>query len=366
MQTIGTILIFIISSYLNAVNTLADFISNAIEPTTETQVTEIILETTPEIIPPKPEEKIKPVVTIGGSIPQILIDNTDYQKAAVIESIPQEEASSTAYEALVNIYCEHKNGATTKVTTGTGFFIDTKGIILTNAHVAHFLLLDEIIGDTSCVVRTGNPAEPKYLADLLYISPAWVQSNASIFTDKTPKGTGERDYALLYVTSGLDNNPMPSRFPALPFDTDLLRTRVVGDKAYVAGYPADSLFKLGSQAELIPKVATTSITELMTFGSQYADIFSISGTEVGERGSSGGPVLSESGDVIGLISTRGDDEEFGPGSLRAITLSYLDRTITEETGYSLKQNISGNVPFRASIFNQTMVPFLRLVLQQQL
>lgn len=357
MQVISAIFISIISAYLNGINTLAHFIDQSLTTQTEHSIT--------EPAPTTPDTPVTKTIS-GGNIPQILIDNAAYQKAAVVESIQPEEATSTAYEALVNIYCEHRSGRNLKITTGTGFFIDTSGIILTNAHVAHFLLMDDIDGKTTCVIRTGDPAEPKYLADLLYISPSWVQDNAGLFlSGQTPKGTGERDYALLYVTSGIEGEPMPGKFPALPFDPSLMRTSVVDEAVYAAGYPADSLLNSGAPGPLIPKLATTSIAELLTFGSNYADVFSIRGSAVGEHGASGGPVLTVDGDVIGLISTKGDADEFGEGALRAITISYIDRTIKEETGFDLTQNLAGNIPYRANIFNQTIVPFLKLLLEQQ-
>ena len=145
-----------------------------------------------------------------------------------------------------------------------------------------------------------------------------------------------------------------------------MRTSAVGSEVYVAGYPAENLSSETVMKDLVPKLATTSISELMTFGSNYADVFSIEGTDVGEHGSSGGPVLMKDGDVIGLISTKGDAGRFGNGALRAITMSYVDRTIKEETGFTLRQNLGGNIPYRASIFNKTMVPFLKLVLEQEL
>jgi S1-C subfamily serine protease len=301
------------------------------------------------------------------TIPQILIENTAYQNAAVIDTQLAVATSATPLEALVNIFCTYSTDEYIRSTTGTGYFIDSDGIILTNAHVAQFLLLGGIEGSAECTIRTGNPAEPTYEADLLYISPAWVQKHANLITQDRPQGTGERDYALLYVTSGLNNKPMPRHFPALSFDSELLRISTIDDTVVAAGYPAEKLFASESaSAALTPKQATTSITELMTFTSNYADIFTIAGSRIGEQGSSGGPVVNENGDAIGLISTRGDDVAFGQGSLRAITISYIDRTIKEETGYTLQQNLGGNLPFRAQLFKDTLVPFLRGMLEREL
>ncbi len=298
-------------------------------------------------------------------IPDILIRNAAYQKAAIVESIDPETAPATALEALVNIYCSYTTDTYTKTTTGTGFFIDTDGVILTNAHVAQFLLLEGIMGEAECVIRTGSPATPQYEAELLYIPPAWVREHAELINDRAPKGTGERDYALLYVTSALDNKPMPGKFAALPFDTDLLELDVVDTEVFATGYPANALVH-DVDAPLVPKQATTTIGDLMTFQSNLVDIFTIRGSQIGEHGSSGGPIVDTRGKAIGIISTKGDDAMFGEGSLRALSLSYVDRTITEETGASLQQNLSGDLPYRAQLFRDTLVPFLQLVLTQQL
>ncbi len=119
-------------------------------------------------------------------------------------------------------------------------------------------------------------------------------------------------------------------------------------------------------ATLSPKQATTTVAELMTFGSQYIDLFTIRGSSLGQHGSSGGPVVDTEGRAIGIISTKGDDAEFGTGSLRALSLPYINRTIQEETGFSLRQNLGGNLPYRAQLFKETLVPFLQNILQQEL
>jgi hypothetical protein len=67
--------------------------------------------------------------------------------------------------------------------------------------------------------------------------------------------------------------------------------------------------------------------------------------------------------VIGIIVTRGNDSTDGVGSLRAITLSHVARTIQEETGFSLEENLDGNLSYRAQIFSETLTPFLIKILQ---
>ena len=348
LQSIG----FILSLYLSAVNGLA------------LQISELL----PSFVtsPSTAEETRLSELSSKQVIPDILIQNAAYQKAAVVESIDPDTAPATALEALVNIYCTYRTDQYTKTTTGTGFFIDTDGIILTNAHVAQFLLLEGLMGDAECIIRSGDPATPMYEAQLLYIPPAWIREHAKLINDKTPKGTGERDYALLYVNAALDNKPMPASFAALPFDTQLLRTSILESEVFATGYPAQSAFGENGNSELVPKQATTTIGELMTFGSNYVDIFTIRGSHIGEHGSSGGPVVDENGKAIGLISTRGDDATFGNGSLRALSLAYIDRTIKEETTLTLKQSLGGNLPYRAQLFKETLVPFLQKILEEEL
>ena len=224
-----------------------------------------------------------------------------------------------------------------------------------------------MVNDVSCVIRTGNPAKAQYEAELLYISPQWIFDNSNVITEEAPRGTGERDYALLYVSKSTNNSPLPTTFPAIDVATELLPRSTENSQVITGGYPAEALFKYGADAKLEPKVAETVVGSLYTFGSNFADLFSITESPVGEQGASGGPVAAtDSEKVIGLIVTKGDQASEGEHSLRAITLSYIDRTITEETGYSLLQNTQGDVALRGSIFKNAMVPFLAGILEDEL
>lgn len=301
-----------------------------------------------------------------------------FQRAAVIASERDEEEvpldtrplDEVVQDALVNVYCQYKTDKYIRTTTGTGFFINQKGVILTNAHVAQFLLLtnrDSVVDDVTCTIRSGNPAKARYEAKLLYISPRWIFDNSEVITEEAPRGTGERDYALLYVSRSLDTTPLPAHFPAIAVDTALLSRGVEGGTVTTAGYPAGALFRYGADAELSPVLAETKIGMLYTFGSNYADLFSISESPVGEQGASGGPIVwNDSKSVIGLIVTKGDTKTEGEHSLRALTLSYIDRTMKEETGFSLKENMQGDLALRGGIFGEAMVPFLAGILEAEL
>lgn len=360
MSFITDVVVAILTTYIAFTNNLATQITEVFSsPTEETEIVEDIESTEDTSIFATLPSRIR-------AIPDLLLQSAAYQQAAVSAATDISEPTTTdPIDAIVNIFCTFQTSDYIRTTTGTGFFIDADGVIMTNAHVAQFLLLAEAdtTGNADCIVRGGNPASPQYTASLLYIPPAWVQANASVLNDAVPMGTGERDYALLYVDSAIDNTPLPAQFPALAFSSDLLSTDTKNDLVVAAGYPAGELLAGGSGTDLIPRSAQTSISELYTFGSNRADVFSIRGSVVGAEGASGGPVLNEKGVVIGMISTRGDDTVDGPGSLRAITISHVQRTILEETGFGLKENLGGDLALRSDVFAETLTPFLVSILK---
>lgn len=362
MQLITDILVGTLTAYLAFTNFLALQIMTIIGP-------DKILETNSELAASSSPSFSNLPTEYRTGLPSILRDSAAYQQAALLSSSDEAVLATTddPIEALVNIYCTFTTSTHIRTTTGTGFFVNNNGVILTNAHVAQFLLLEktDALGEADCLIRTGNPAAPRYRAELLYIPPAWVEEHAAMIDDAAPTGTGERDYALLYVTEQMNEEPLPASFPNLTANTDLLPRTAKGTTVVAAGYPAESLLSGDMSSDLIPKKASTMLTELYTFGSNYADVISIQGSAIGEHGSSGGPIVDENGEVIGIITTRGDDSLDGVGSLRAITLSHINRTIEEETGYSFDRNITGDVAYRGQIFTDTMAPFLTGLLTEE-
>ncbi len=358
MSFMTTVLTTILGGYLAFTGSVADMITELLP---SARLTPGVMSTTEQ------GDTLTKLESAYTDVPRIWHTYGTEQTAAAINALNTNSYAENPLDALVNIFCIYERGEETRVTTGSGFFIDSDGVILTNAHVAQYLLLEELGGKTNCIIRTGNPAEPTFEVALLYISPAWILKNAASITADTPRGTGERDYALLYVTEGIGNKPLPKNFVSLPLYTGQISGRVTGLPINVLGYPAETVFAAGDGlAPLIPKLAPSTVTELMTFGNNQADIMAIGGSAVGEQGASGGPILAVDNTAIGIISTRGDDARDGEGSLRALTLSYVARTYEEETTQPLATGISGDLPAKAAIFKKNMTPVLLALLKQEL
>jgi hypothetical protein len=86
---------------------------------------------------------------------------------------------------------------------------------------------------------------------------------------------------------------------------------------------------------------------LQTFGVNTVDTIGLSRTKFASSGISGGPVvLADS--LVGIITLRSSSISEEGSSLRAITTSYIDRTIMSETGLTLSTLLAGDFAKRAT------------------
>ncbi len=350
MQLVIDIGTAILTTYLALTNTLATQVLQ-FEPSSATQAPAV--------------SSLKQLESSYQFIPDILLTNADFQQANVGSAVGIDSPRYTPAEATVNIFCTYTTADYVKTTTGSGFFISANGAILTNAHVAQFLLLERSKreGETDCVIRTGTPATAAYEAELLYLPPAWISEHAKLIDVAVPKGTGERDYALLYASASLTDEPMPGRFPHLRPDPSAFSLRDRGTALIISGYPAQPLYEEGAEAALVQQNAQAELSDIFTFANDTADLLSISDSAASAGGISGGPVTNERGDAVAVAVTRGETEA---DSLRALTINYIDRTIREETGFGLTAYISGDLSVRAAVFESALAPFLRQLLEFEL
>lgn len=256
--------------------------------------------------------------------------------------------------AAVKIRCVQTTNTYKRTASGTGFLINSHGVIMTNAHVAQFLLLKDsaAVGETECEATVGTNDEDSFSLGLLYISPSWLLKHASLIASTTPKGTGENDFALVYITKKLGGTDVDNIFPFLPPATSPLSKTNKDKVVTIVGYPRQPN-KTAPQL-----IATTTITGIYTFGSGYADIISLDSSPLGHQGASGGPVIDELGRAIGIITTK----DAGTTVLNAITMAHVDRGLKSEIGFDLASYLQGNLNYKAELFNKTVSPILQEIL----
>ena len=267
-----------------------------------------------------------------------------------------EEINRATRGALVNILCMPRGGGSLHPISGSGVIIDPRGVILTNAHVAQYVLLsEEPTIDLSCQIRTGGPATAQWTANVLYIPTLWVDAHVQELNSSRPIGTGEHDYALLRITGALSNNVNILTFPALPID---IRDAVgfLNDKVLGAGYPAEFIGGMAAENNLYPVSSVSSINQLLTFGTSTVDVLSLGGVIEAQGGSSGGPVVNAWGRVVGVISTTSDAPTTAARDLHAITLSYISRDLFLQTGMDLETFLAGDLASKEAKFNSDMLP----------
>jgi len=273
------------------------------------------------------------------------------------------EINEEARAALVNIFC--RAGGSLGSITASGVFINSNGVILTNAHVAQYILLAQSKkANLECTVRTGAPARDRFVARVLYVPPSWVREHAHDLNNENALGTGEHDWALLYVIESTDGSTLPSSFPFLPFDTRV-GIGFTGDSILIASYPAGFLGGTATISTLYPASTVTTIQSLLTFDSGVPEIFSLGGSVAAQSGSSGGAVVNGWGYLIGLITTMSNAETTAERDLRAVALNYVDADLRALTGHDLQIYIRGDLAQKSAVFMSVYgVELTELLLEQ--
>jgi hypothetical protein len=236
--------------------------------------------------------------------------------------------------------------------------IDPRGVILTNAHVAQYVLLSENAQiNLSCTIRTGSPAQGSWTAMVLYMPPVWVAAHYSELNTDKPTGTGEHDYALLLINGSANGTPLPQQFPSLPYDT---RDGIgfAGDQVLVATYPAEFVGGMQTENNLFAASSIATIGQLLTFGQSTVDAISLGGIIEAQGGSSGGAVVNPWGRLIGIVTTTTEAASTADRNLRAITLSYISSDFKAQTGLSLSAFLAGDLASEQADFNTHTAPSL--------
>jgi hypothetical protein len=247
---------------------------------------------------------------------------TPLPSTAVSQKVAAQDLSASGaslLKSLVNIVCLSGDPSIPSI-SGSGVIIDSRGIIITAAHVAQLFLLQDYLGTSKvqCIVRTGSPARRAYLAEPIYVSPTWIGENPQTLTQTSPMGTGENDFALLGITATATSTPLASSFPFIPLAGADLQIK---DPVAIGSYGAQYL-----TAEEINTV----------------DLVSIIGSAASQEGSSGGGVANADGELAAIITTSSVDGNISTRSLNAITISHIRRSYFADTGNDLDAVLQSN------------------------
>ncbi|EFC84477.1 MarP family serine protease [Parafrankia sp. EUN1f] len=183
---------------------------------------------------------------------------TDPPDAAVVNATEVQNAASS----ILKIRGQAPSCG--KQVEGTGF-VFTPQHVMTNAHV--------VAGVSEVVVEVGAQSLP---AEVVEFDP-------------------DRDVAVLYVP---DLRRAPLRFQASP-------PGEAGDPVVVAGYPQDGPYT--TEPARIRNEQTASAPDIYSRGTVRREIFAIRGQVL--PGNSGGPLLSDTGAVLGVVFAAATDDD---------------------------------------------------------
>jgi S1-C subfamily serine protease len=199
---------------------------------------------------------------------------------------PKNTTHNIPFKTVVLITALYKqNGQFNEGWTGSGTFISSDGLILTNAHV---VLPDKYFKvDALTIAPTTNPdekPEPLYFANV-------VQADASL------------DLAVLKITSDLAGNPVDPAKLNFPFvqmgDSDQLS---LGDKLTILGYPG-----IGGDTITLTSGEVAGFTGESNYGNRA--FIKTSATIAG--GNSGGLAADDAGNLVGIPTQLGSGSESG-------------------------------------------------------
>tara|TARA_B100000745_G_scaffold70940_1_gene42436 strand:+ start:6959 stop:8041 length:1083 start_codon:yes stop_codon:yes gene_type:complete len=309
---------------------------------------------------PAQEDVIEIAPTPPQEEEQVVIETVEIETPLYnYPPMPLDAVNDNVLPALVSILCANSAGSPIGGATGSGVIIDPRGVILTNAHVAQYVLLESHkTYPESCVVRMGSPAKSLYKAKVLALPNSWVELNAQYIKDEVVTGTGEDDWALLFITTRIDGSPLPVSFPFISFDP---RQRAANDKnpVIVAAYPAGFLGLATLQRNLWPSSASIVIREVFTFAESTIDVLSLGGSVVAQGGASGGAVVNQWNKLIGIVVTSTLGATTAERDLRAITMAHIDNSLRKHKGMTLLQFLQeGDFQNKVDLFEKYSIPYL--------
>ncbi len=297
-----------------------------------------------------PSPSIVATSTYSTTTPTHPITQTAVSSTIENNSSQQIKQTTDIKEAVVNIYCTIKQGNTIKAITGSGVLIDPHGIILTNAHVGEYPLLQDagLVQNLNCIARSGSPVNQSRKVHVIYISKNWINQNYSNIVSPSFTETGEGDIALLTIDLSSGNNSSIKYI-----STNFRPSLSIGDSISIASYPANILSTNGISTPLIVVKENLQIGDLfdLSSGGFSGQLIDSTDSLQAAPGSSGGAMIDAGGNLIGLISLTTSGNSPFAKHVRALSMDHVNSVILRDTGSSLSSFLAQNLDTISRQFN---------------
>ena len=186
------------------------------------------------------------------------------------------------------------------VWTGSGTFISTEGLILTNAHVVDDRYSEYETLAVATTSETDEPPELAYIAEISAVDYAL-------------------DLAVIEIVSDLDGNPVDDEFPVVPLgDSEGIE---IGDNVRILGYPGIG----GDTITFTNGVVSGFTSDRSVDGRAW---IKTDATIAG--GNSGGLAVDASGRLVGVPTIVGSGEDSETVDCRYINDTNRDGEVTED------------------------------------
>lgn len=289
--------------------------------------------TKPVLTPPKPTPIVPPVITTPVVVPPVIVSPVvvtppvtpkpaaTTTKPLDLSDIIPTTPKSTPESAVVRISCVKESGRSMELQNGSGVFVSSKGYILTNSHVA-FPVSE---GNYDCIVTEAANPSVGYEPEVVYISEDWLDDFAAqMRRGVLPAHTGENDIAILRAKRSVNPAiPLPKAFPYIKISSS---EPSVGDRIRTWGYPAARTGSLIDDLSNPIVSDSAKIAALYSFIGGGMDVIETTETSTARQGSSGGAILSNSGELVGL--TAAVLERNGDSVITGLTMSYVREHLT--------------------------------------